>query len=192
MTKLVFCLLVSLTLLHCLVSPQQTQTRLSLSNEGFRFTPRNPAEQPLSNMSTSSRLLCAHRCVADIDCRVLVYDPVTLFCTLYRSDLLFGNITVSPSPSKSRVGVVQYDELVSYYNQTCEYCRLNRYLICQSGRCRCSLPKTFWNGAACQMRRVQSETCSSSVPCRQDLNLTCVFGVCNNDTSGKLRAQVTE
>ena len=160
MTKLVFCLVVSLTLLHCLVSPQQTQTRLSLSNEGFRFTPRNPAEQPLSNMSTSSRLLCAHRCVADIDCRVLVYDPVTLSCTLYRSDLLFGNITASPSPSKSRVGVVQYEELISYYNQTCEYCRLNRYLTCQSGRCQCALPRNLLEwcclpDATCSKRDVQ-------------------------------------
>ncbi|CAF3561440.1 unnamed protein product [Rotaria socialis] len=82
-------------------------------------------------------------------CNGLVRE-VTLNYQLYQSDLPSGNITVVQG-STSRVGRIQYrPQFYIGYNQTCDRCQVNRYLICQNTKCQCPRLATYWDGQMCQ------------------------------------------
>ncbi|CAF3538088.1 unnamed protein product [Rotaria sp. Silwood1] len=176
-----FYLLLSYQIIFCL---QQTyQSNIELSDKGVTFIPKASLEFPLKTLTVKSLMSCAQQCNLNVLCRVFVYDEITLNCQLYQSDLSSGNITTVPT-STSRVGCIRYQpQLYLNYNQTCNQCQVNRYLTCQNARCQCPPPTTFWNGQMCQNQLSYGETCNSSSWCRQDWNLTCVFGSCQPNTA---------
>ncbi|CAF4149908.1 unnamed protein product, partial [Adineta steineri] len=79
----------------------------------------------------------------------------------------------------SRIGAILYNttatsQFYSAYNQTCDQCSTggNRYLQCINNTCQCPI-YTYWTGQKCSNQLYNGENCSSTLSCRQDLNLTC-------------------
>lgn len=172
----ILCWFLLYVVIDCL---QQTyQSTIELSDRGTTFIPQVSFELPLQNYIVRSLMQCAQQCNQNVLCRVFVYDEITLDCQLYQSDLSSGNIT-SVLQTTSRVGHLRYQsKLYVDYNQTCDRCQVNRYLICQNARCLCPPPTTYWDGQMCQNQLSYGKTCNSSSWCRQDWNLSCIFGSC--------------
>lgn len=163
-----------------------------MSNLGIQFIPRSLQEYPLDNSSASSRLRCATRCYNNVLCRTFVYDQSTRVCQLYRSDSTSGNITSSSSSISSHVGTIPHDpSFYMNYNRTCDLCQYNRYLVCLNSRCQCPSTQLFWNGNICQNKFYYGDGCNSSGQCREDLNLSCIFGSCQLNTASKLQCNHT-
>ena len=182
-----FCLLIS-----CANSNQVINTIITMSNRGTQFVPRSSQEYALNNASASSLLRCITQCAENVLCRTLVYDPSTLLCQLYQSDSTYGNITSSSSDS-SCVGTIVYDpSYYTNYNGTCDFCQNNRYLVCSNSRCQCPSTRLYWNGNICQNKLYYGDTCSASIECREDLNLSCIFGSCQLTTAGKFQCRMNK
>ncbi|CAF1122883.1 unnamed protein product [Rotaria sordida] len=154
-----------------------------LSDKSTIFIPKVSLESPLKILTVRSLMLCAQQCNQNILCRVFVYNEITFNCQLYQSDLSSGNITFIPG-STSQVGRIRYQpQFYLDYNQTCDRCQVNRYLTCQNARCQCPPSTTYWDGQMCQNQLSYGKTCNSSSWCRQDWNLTCIFGSCQPNTA---------
>jgi hypothetical protein len=143
------------------------------------FIPAESVEFMGTHSSTFSVLDCAMLCHEDPQCRTFVFDSP--YCRLYESVLKIGSIVASPSNS-SMVGGINYDNigLSSAYNQSCDHCYPDRYLVCRDNTCQCPL-STFWDGQSKCLNQlfVNSITaCESDAWCRQDMNLTCQCGKC--------------
>ena len=180
----------SLTIIYCslissVISNQMVNTIVKMSIRGTQFVPRSSQEYPLYSSPSASLLRCATRCAENVLCRTFVYDPSTLLCQLYQSNSADGNITSSSSASSS-VGTMVYDpSFYTSYNRTCDLCQNNRYLVCLNSRCQCPSTRLYWNGNSCQNKFYYGDTCSASIECREDLNLSCIFGSCQLNTAGK-------
>ncbi|CAF1211538.1 unnamed protein product [Rotaria sordida] len=187
MLKTLFLLYFTLSLLfsyQIIVCLQQIyQSNIELSDKSTIFIPKVSFESPLKTFTIKSLMWCAQQCNLNILCRIFVYDEITFICKLYQSDLLSGNITFVLG-STSQVGRIRYQpQFYLNYNQTCDRCQVNRYLICQNAKCQCPPPTTYWNGQMCQNQLSYGKTCNSSSWCRQDWNLTCIFGSCQPNTA---------
>ena len=173
------------TLVGLVDSNQMMKTKFQIAARGTQFIPRYSQEYPLSNASASSFLRCATQCFNNFLCRVFVYDESTLVCRLYQSDSTSGNVTSTASIS-SRVGTISYDSsLYINYNRTCDLCQYNRYLVCLNSRCQCPSTQLFWSGNICRNKFYYGDGCNSSIQCREDLNLSCIFGSCQLNTASK-------
>ena len=160
-------------------------TKITMSNRGTQFVPRSSQEYALNNASASSLLRCVIRCFENVLCRTFVYDRSALICQLYQSDSTDGNSTSSAS-TLSSVGTMDYNpSFYANYNGTCDLCQNNRYLVCLNSRCQCPSTRLYWNGNSCQNKFYYGDTCSASIECREDLNLSCIFGSCQLNTARK-------
>jgi hypothetical protein len=151
----------------------------NLYNVASDFIPANPAELRGIHSSIYVMIDCALLCHEDPQCRTFVFDSP--FCRLYEDSASTGSIINSSSIS-SIVGAINYDNinLASAYNQSCDHCYPDRYLVCTDNRCQCP-SNTFWDGQSkClnQLYMYSTLTCQSDNWCRQDLNLTCQCGTC--------------
>ncbi|CAF1308819.1 unnamed protein product [Adineta ricciae] len=91
---------------------------------------------------------CPMLCHKDARCRTIKY---------YRSwlDYLYDNIDLTPK-----------------YNQSCDYCAQDRYLVCRNDTCQCPV-HTYWTNKTCQSQSFTGAPCNSSRQCRNDLGLVC-------------------
>jgi hypothetical protein len=127
--------------------------------------------------SISTELSCSLLCHQDPRCRTFVFNPPT--CRLYEADFTTGQL-ISASSSSSIVGEILYDniDLSSSYNQTCDHCYPDRYLVCQNNRCLCP-SGTYWNGInKCLYQQYLNARCDNDEWCRQDINMTCIYNKC--------------
>ena len=164
------------------------QSDISLSEAGYYFQPQNGGDW-LGTSYLSSVGVCASQCNLDFNCRTFDYNVEPNLCRLFQ---------VEPSPDQirsdsslvSQLGVVQlYPELYLAFNQSCEACANDRYLICDQGRCRCPW-EAFWNGQICEKQRYAGVTCTRSDQCRDNpYNLTCnTVRICSS-AGERLRVQ---
>ena len=156
---------------------------------GTDFIPANPIELRGVVTPVQSKVICAMYCNQDPQCRTIVFSPP--FCRLYETYLNSGSVFASSS-SQSVVGAVSYDhiQLSSVYNQSCDHCYLDRYLVCRNNTCQCPL-NTFWDGqnTCCNQLFVNSSSsCAGDEWCRGDLNRTCRCG--NVKVQPKILAEV--
>ena len=176
-----------LFLTHSMVCGIQTsfESHVFMSSFGQTFTPKQSMETPLTSASVSSLLKCSKQCNQNQLCRTFVYDKHASLCQLYRSDSQTGNITAT-NVTTSVVGQIEYTpQLYVNYNHTCNRCDMDRYLTCRNATCQCPSPGTYWDGQMCQNQLYYGESCNQSSWCRNDLNLTCVFGSCQPSTASE-------
>ena len=145
---------------------------------GSLFIPLSP-RQLISTNSVQSKRNCAYLCNQNPLCRTFVFD--TSVCQLYDASLTTGQVVSAPSVN-SIVGGIVYDniDLSSRYNQTCDRCFPDRYLVCRNSRCQCP-SSTFWNEYnQCVDQQFVGSTslCAKDSWCRQDMNLSCVCTKC--------------
>ena len=151
----------------------------TVHDSGTDFVPFNSRELLITYSSISSKMACFKLCHTNVQCRTFVYDSPT--CRLYESQLQTGQIITAASAS-SLVGEILYNNinLSSSYNQSCDRCYPDRYLVCKDSRCQCP-PNTYWDGISKCLNQlyVDSTTaCSSNNWCREDMNMTCLCGKC--------------
>ena len=148
-------------------------------SQGTRFIPHNPLQLLRTISSIGSKLNCAHLCHENPSCRTFAFDAS--ICQLYDGLITSGQVVLSASTS-SIVGGISYDnvDLSASFNQSCDHCYPDRYLVCQDGRCQCP-SRTFWNEInRCDNKQFvePSSFCLEDSWCRDDANLTCVCGKC--------------
>ena len=151
-------------------------------NTGTDFIPINPIELISVSTDVLSMANCAQLCNQNLLCRTIVFDPPS--CRLYESYLDTGSVIASSS-SKSVVGAVDYNNvnLSPAFNQSCDHCYLDRYLVCQNSTCQCPL-HTYWDGQnTCLNQLFQNWSCEADNWCREDLNLSCICGKCQYPTN---------
>lgn len=146
---------------------------------GTDFIPANQIEFRGAYLSVLSKFQCAVLCHEDPQCRTIVFDFPS--CRLYEGSLEKGSVIPSLS-ANSVVGNIDYDniDLSSRYNQSCNYCYPDRYLVCRNNTCQCPL-NTFWNGQDKCVNQLYVNSviaCQNNGWCREDLNLTCSFLAC--------------
>ncbi|CAF0789528.1 unnamed protein product [Adineta steineri] len=155
------------------------QSSIYLTQFGTRFQPHDPIELLYTSSSVSSLFRCSMLCNQNRQCRTFDYDQSSLVCRLFESEYSTGTILTNSSSFTSRIGAILYNttatsQFYSVYNQTCDHCSTgsNRYLQCINNTCQCPL-NTYWNGQKCLNQVYDGSNCSSTLSCRQDLNLTC-------------------
>jgi hypothetical protein len=151
------------------------QSHIFISDFGYYFKPIQIGEW-LNDMFVSSLEECIHQCNQDPLCRTFDYNVQPNWCRLFE---------VEPSPEQiihdlsliSQLGYVQlFSDLYSAFNQTCERCIYERYLICIDDSCQCPW-NTFWNGLICQKQKYAGSFCISNNECWTNIyNLTCNLG----------------
>jgi hypothetical protein len=169
-----FCLCIAFNVLH-----SQKSSLIDFHGTGTDFRPANPRELLGIHSSVQSKVDCSFLCNQDPQCRTLVFD--SSICYLYEGSGDTGHVFTATS-SSSIVGELIYDDinLTSAYNQSCDHCYLDRYLVCKNDLCQCP-PDTFWNGQDKCINQQYVEpalTCNSDEWCRQDMNLTCIYNKC--------------
>ena len=150
-----------------------------LHAKGTDFIPANPRQLLGVQSSISTNFGCSLLCHQNPQCRTFVFDPPT--CRLYDGAQSTGQVLSSPSSSMA-VGEILYDNVDSSasYNQSCDHCYPDRYLVCRNNQCLCP-PNTYWNGhGQCVNQQFvdPSSTCVSNDWCRADMNLTCICNQC--------------
>ncbi|CAF0739986.1 unnamed protein product [Adineta steineri] len=155
------------------------QSYIHLTEFGTTFQPPDPIELLNIFSSVSSLLRCSMLCNQNCQCRTFDYDQSSLVCRLFESEYSTGTILTNSSSLTSRIGAILYNttatsQFYSAYNQTCDQCGTgeNRYLQCINNTCQCPI-YTYWNGQKCLNQVYEGSNCSSTLSCRQDLNLTC-------------------
>lgn len=151
---------------------------ISFYDIGTDFIPLNSDELLGIHSSILTKFSCALLCHEDPQCRTFVFDPPT--CRLYEGERETGQVIFTSN--SAMIGEILYDDidLSSSYNQTCDHCYPDRYLVCKNDRCQCPL-NTFWNGQdkCLNQQYINSAmTCNDDEWCRQDLNLTCFCNKC--------------
>ncbi|CAF1244126.1 unnamed protein product [Adineta ricciae] len=154
-------------------------SNINVQNQGFDFIPANPIELFQTYSSVSSAFKCALRCHQDPQCRTYVYD--LSICQLYQGSSDTGSIV--PSPSTTRiVGAINYKNInvASAYNQSCDHCFPDRYLVCRNNTCQCPTGTFYDNQGHClnQLYADSTLTCEDDSWCNQALNLSCQCGKC--------------
>ncbi len=156
------------------------ESYIQLTSFGTKFQPRNSIELLGTYSNIQSSLQCSMMCNQNRQCRTFDYDQSSLICRLFEGELSTGTILYNTTSLTSRIGAIIYNTtivpgLYSSYNQTCDQCSIsgNRYLQCLNGTCQCPI-HTYWNSQICSNQLYNGSNCSSStLSCRQDLNLTC-------------------
>ncbi|CAF1422970.1 unnamed protein product, partial [Didymodactylos carnosus] len=137
---------------------------------GTSFIPADPMEL-ISTIWVSSEISCTETCNINLLCRTYDYDTLSKRCRLFEGEITTGQVNRSAAiPSTSRVSSIVYTEqLYLAYNQTCDKCQINRYLLCINNICQCT-PHTCWNGdrGCCYFYGQISDVTSMS----QTINLT--------------------
>ena len=149
-------------------------SQMKLSPRGNEFHGRNSLDL-IGSTNTPKLLRCAGLCNINRACRTFDYDFSSGRCRLFESDLTAGSIVPSTSPA-SIVGSVYLSPalFLPVYNQPCQTCEENRYVLCPSNTAACQCPShTYWNGSMCLLQLIGNSTCSQADACRMDLNLTC-------------------
>ena len=148
-----------------------------ISSFGYEFVPADSFYPPISIFSSKKLLYCSIVCNQRQDCRTFDYNEETKECRVWDVDLMTsGSIVLSFSKNRSSVGSVRFLENIysKIYNESCDRCIQNRYIICNSNTSRCQCPpKTYWNGSICLSQLLYNQICSSNEVCRSDLNLSC-------------------
>ena len=152
---------------------------INLHGVGIDFIPANSVELRGIYSSTFSTLKCSLLCHQDPQCRTFVFDSPS--CRLYETSFNIGSIVVSLS-NESVVGEINYDKIsLAYrYNQSCDHCYPDRYLVCRNNTCQCPL-NTFWDDESKCLNQLFVDSvlaCKNDNWCRQDMNLTCQYGKC--------------
>ncbi|CAF1077668.1 unnamed protein product, partial [Didymodactylos carnosus] len=148
-------------------------SHIHLGDFGTLFAPADPIEL-INTISVSSRIGCAQTCNLNSLCRTLDYDTLSKRCRLFEGEITTGQVNRSAAvPSTSRVGSIAYtQQLYLVYNQTCNQCQINRYLLCINNTCQCP-PHTYWNGSMCLNQGYNGSSCQNGEWCRNDKNITC-------------------
>ena len=123
---------------------------------------------------------CAQWCNADPLCRSFDYNVDPHHCRFFQVEPTGDQIGYNPSVS-SQLGYVEHlPEFYGSFNQSCEKCANNRYLVCISATCQCTW-NTFWNGTACQKQKYAGQVCAGNEQCRdKPYGLTCnLANVCS-------------
>lgn len=107
------------------------------------FVSIHPIELHGVYSSIPSILMYAKLCNQDPQCRTIVFDASS--CIMYEGSFNIGSTLSSPS-ANSTVASVNFDNihLASAYNKSCDYCYMNRYLVCINNTCQCPL-NTVWD-----------------------------------------------
>ncbi|CAF1126702.1 unnamed protein product [Adineta steineri] len=161
--------------IHILYADDTSVTHLYGS--GTDSIPATPIELRGIYSSIASTFRCDLLCHQDPQCRTFVFDlPI---CKLYEGSSNTGLIVNSSSTGRI-VGRIIYHNinLSSTYNQSCNHCYSDRYLVCRNNTCQCPL-STFWdNKSKCinQLFVDSKSPCQNDNWCRQDMNLTCQCG----------------
>ncbi|CAF4574497.1 unnamed protein product, partial [Didymodactylos carnosus] len=102
------------------------------------------------------------------------YDTLSKRCRLFEGEITTGKVNRSAAiPSTSRVSSIAYTQhLYLAYNQTCDQCQINRYLLCINQTCQCP-PHTYWNAWMCLNQGYNGSLCQNDQWCRTDKNITC-------------------
>ncbi|CAF0953811.1 unnamed protein product [Adineta steineri] len=150
-----------------------------LYGSGTDFTSANPIELRGIYSSVASTFRCDLLCHQDPQCCTFVFDlPI---CQLYEGSSNTGLIVNSSSTSRIVDEIIYHNiNLSSTYNQSCNHCYSDRYLVCRNNTCQCLL-NTYWDGKSkCNNQLfVDSKlSCQNDNWCRQDMNLTCQCGKC--------------
>ncbi|CAF1267301.1 unnamed protein product [Didymodactylos carnosus] len=173
----------------------QYQSHIYRADFGTSFIPADPIEL-ISTIWVSSEISCTETCNINLLCRTYDYDTLSKRCRLFEGEITTGHVNRSAAiPSTSRVSSIAYTEqLYLVYNQTCDKCQINRYLLCINDICQCT-PHTYWNGYMCLNQRYNGSICQNDQWCRNDKNLICsssnFCGVGTNITSTSLMLATT-
>ncbi|CAF1123952.1 unnamed protein product [Adineta ricciae] len=140
-------------------------------DSGVNYIPTDPVELICIHSSVLSLVQCAVLCHKDARCHTFVSDLPS--CRLYESSPQTGSL-VSSASHDTIVGSIIYDniDLTSKYNQSCDHCAQDRYLVCRNGTCQCPV-QTYWTNQTCQSQSFTGAPCNSSKQCRNDLGLVC-------------------
>ncbi|CAF0782762.1 unnamed protein product [Adineta steineri] len=163
--------------IHILYANDASLTHLYGS--GTDFIPANPIELRGIYSPVASTYRCLLLCHQDPQCRTFVFD--LSICQLYEGSSNTGLIINSFSTSRI-VGELIYDNinLALTYNQSCNHCYPDRYLVCRNNTCQCPI-NTYWDDKSkCVNQLFVDSTlaCQYDNWCRQDMNLTCHYGKC--------------
>lgn len=155
------------------------ESNFLLTEFGTAFQPRNSIELLGTFSNVPSLLQCAIKCNQNRQCRTLDYDQLSFVCRLFEGEISTETILTNSIPLSLRIAAILYNSTLALqaylsYSQTCDQCSIdgNRYLQCMNNTCQCPL-HTYWNGQMCLNQVYNGSNCSSSLSCRQDLNLTC-------------------
>ncbi|CAF4490280.1 unnamed protein product, partial [Didymodactylos carnosus] len=175
-----------LLLIHRVCS--QFQSLIHLDDFGTSFAPADPIEL-INTISVSSQIGCAQTCNVNSLCRTFDYDTLSKRCRLFEGEITTGKVNRSAAiPSTSRVSSIAYtQQLYLAYNQTCDQCQINRYLLCVNQTCQCP-PHTYWNAWMCLNQGYNGSLCQNDEWCRTDKNITCSSSnLCDQwDTTGSM------
>jgi hypothetical protein len=152
---------------------------IDLHSPGTDFIPANPIELRGTHSVIASAYDCALLCHQDPQCRTFVFD--SFICQLYKGSANTGSIVASPLTTRV-VGEINYSPInvASAFNQSCDHCYPDRYLVCRNNTCQCP-EGTFYNnqgGCINQLYVNSTLACEDNNWCNQDLNLTCSCGQC--------------
>ncbi len=150
------------------------QSYILMSDLGYYFKPIQTVEWR-NDMLISSLTECIHQCNQDFLCRTFDYNVQPNWCRLFQVEPSPGQI-IYDSSLISQVGYVQlFSDLYLTFNQTCDYCIRERYLICVDDSCQCPW-NTFWDGSICQKQKYAGSFCTSNNECWSYVyNLTCAL-----------------
>ncbi|CAF1450480.1 unnamed protein product [Didymodactylos carnosus] len=158
-----------LRLIHLVCS--QFQSFIHLDDLGTSFAPADPIEL-INTISVSSKIGCAQACNLNSLCRTFDYDTLSKRCRLFEGEITTGKVNKSAA-IPSRVSSIAYtQQLYLAYNQTCDQCQINRYLLCINQTCHCP-PHTYWNAWMCLNQGYNGSLCKNDEWCRTDKHITC-------------------
>ena len=171
--------LVSLSVCRSFSQMEYPHSYMAIGTLGSYF--QSPIYGDLYNYIYAGSLLkCVQWCNSHVMCRSFEYNREPGYCRSFRvepTDDQFGY----HSSYLSQLGYVkQLPGFYASYNQSCDKCTRNRYLICSLGTCQCAL-NTFWNGTACEKQKYAAQLCTGNNQCRDNpYGLTCnVANVCS-------------
>ncbi|CAF3920909.1 unnamed protein product [Adineta steineri] len=166
-------------LIHIHVLYGDLTSYIDFASYGTDFIPANKIELRGTHLSVASAFDCALLCHQDPQCRTFVFD--LSICQLYEGSSNTGSIIVTNSSSRM-VGAINYSKInvAAAYNQSCNHCYPDRYLVCRNNTCQCPLDTFYDNEGNCMNQLFVDSTlsCENDNWCEQDMNLTCQCGKC--------------
>lgn len=166
-------------LIHIPILLADVISYIDLYTQGVDFIPANAIELLSTYSSVQSTFKCALLCHENSQCRTFVFDDPN--CKLYTGASNTGSI-ITIASNTSVVGGIDYSRInvASAYNQSCDHCFPDRYLVCRNNTCQCPLGTFYDNQGHCRNQLYVDliMACESDDWCNQDMNLTCQCGKC--------------
>ena len=148
-------------------------SHITKSEPAVEYLPANSIEL-LSELIVDKYTSCARACSIEPRCRTFDFNSRLYRCRLFEGESSTGAIIPSVDPTSLVGSIVFSPNLYSAYNRTCDYCSVNRYLVCEQQMCQCP-QNSFWNGSICLNRMYTNSFCDQNCNCRlAGLNLTCI------------------